>query len=130
MQHPFLMLSYPRSGNHAFRTVIEYVAKRPTAMRLPGTLPKPSSSDFGIAYSKANSTNAIKIVNEEPVAFGSHFVDGVTQWEKRLNHGKKMPCVLIIRDPIRAINSHVQRELKRRIVNSKTRKRTLVEEHG
>lgn len=99
---PWHLISFPRSGNHLVRGLLEAASGRKT-LGCPG-----AKNDTPIY--KRIDTEQQKILDvdpfKRPVAMKSHFATEI--WR----HGKKYPgagVILITRDPVDAISSHLLR---------------------
>ncbi len=62
------IVSYPRSGNHIVRALLEYASGRPT-MGCPGTRHDPPISDRQPNRKKG----LIRITNSEPIGWKAHY---------------------------------------------------------
>lgn len=97
INHVYL-LSFPRSGNHWTRYILETITGYPTVGSGDGFHAKDSSLSYtGIPLSKKVS---IKAVSREPIAVKRHIIKG--------HDSKNIPVVFLIRNPIHAIVSHSQ----------------------
>lgn len=95
------IISYPRSGNHAVRSLIEYLTQRPTVPALGD-----AGDDKEIYLRKANQeSRLIEITDQEPIGYKAHFLREILENEER----SPEPCglILITRDPAEAIVSHL-----------------------
>ncbi len=111
--------SYPRSGNHLVRALIEYASERPTR-GCPG-----ASRDTAIHRRDANArSNLISIRHEQPVAAKSHFAKQIKQNEEHLGADR---LILVTRDPSEAIASHLARTFERKLLVTRRRLRRAVE---
>ena len=99
------LLSYPRSGNHMVRTLLEYGFGRPTLGCFESRRDTP-------IYQRAPNLEAglIKITNETPIAYKSHFILETIKAE--MAHGAIPGLVIVVRDPVAAISSHTCRSIK------------------
>jgi len=113
------LASYPRSGNHLVRTLIEFATHRPT-LGCPG-----SDHDRPI-YQRGPNCDAklIRISEPDPVAFKSHFANQIQRHDQHhlIDH-----FLLIVRDPVQAISSHLTRDLAQRLFLSERQIRISVE---
>nr|WP_321461592.1 sulfotransferase domain-containing protein [uncultured Cohaesibacter sp.] len=101
------IVSYPRSGNHAVRAILEYVTERPTLPSLEAR-----KLDIPIYLRKPNQLeNFIKVTNDHPIGYKSHFLLEFLQNEEisKRNSG----IILITRDPLEAIVSHLYPDYER-----------------
>jgi len=114
------LISYPRSRNHAIRTILEYSSKRPT-LGCPGT----GKSDQPIYMRPANQEDIIQIESAVPVAYKSHFPHQVLHWEK--NVVDDMRILFITRDPMKSIFSNVYRHFGRKLLYSTHQVEKLVQ---
>ncbi|MDK3018358.1 sulfotransferase family protein [Pseudodonghicola flavimaris] len=99
------LASYPRSGNHLVRSLIEFATHRPT-LGCPG-----ATQDAPIYQRPANArARLIDIRDADPVAFKSHFANQIQRHDQDylIDH-----FLLITRDPREAISSHLARDLTR-----------------
>lgn len=102
----WLILSYPRSGNHILRTFFEYFTCQPT-LGCPC-----SPNDTPIYTRKPNATRKlIDILDHTPIAVKSH--TSLDIWRHQKN-AKIDEVVLITRDPVECISSHATRTLRKR----------------
>lgn len=112
--------SYPRSGNHLVRTLIEYAAQRPT-LGCPG-----AARDTPIHTRPANQgAGLIKIVSDTPIGLKSHFVGQIQK--HGVAHDPK-GFVLITRDPVAAISSQLGREFSKSYLVTSRRMRRAIEQ--
>lgn len=111
--------SYPRSGNHLVRTLLEYAARRPT-LGCPGT-----GRDTPI-YARDDSPDdsLLKIDDTQPVAFKSHFPSQILAHE---HHHQVDRFLLITRAPCEAITSHLARDMRKRLFVTDRHVRKAVE---
>lgn len=101
------IVSYPRSGNHAVRALVEYVTKRPTVASLEGT-----ESDKAIYLRSANqAAKVIKIDDDEPVGYKAHSLQRLV--ENAARSPSPFGLILITRDPADAIVSHLYPKYER-----------------
>ena len=99
------LLSYPRSGNHMVRTLLEYGFGRPTLGCFE------SERDTPIYQRAPNRRKGlIQITNEAPIGYKSHFILETIKAE--MAHGQIPGLVIIVRDPVAAIASHTCRSIK------------------
>ncbi len=93
--------SYPRSGNHAVRAILEYATKRPTLPSLEAR-----KLDVPIYLRKPNQKeNFIKVTDDHAIGYKSHFLLEFLQNEEISK--RKSGIILITRDPVEAIVSHL-----------------------
>lgn len=123
------IVSYPRSGNHAVRALVEYITKRPTAASLEA-----SESDKAIYLRSANQTaDVIKIDDVEPVGYKAHSLQRLV--ENSARSSSPFGLILITRDPADAIVSQLYPRYerwkskleKKRLFFAKHRKKTWEE---
>ncbi len=101
----FHLASFPRSGNHVLRAILEYSFGRPTKGCFG------SKKDSPIHERKPNlQARVIAISNSEPIGFKSHALTEIFRVEK--SYGELEGFILLIRDPVDAIASHAYRTLK------------------
>ncbi|GAA6201079.1 hypothetical protein [Aquicoccus sp. SU-CL01552] len=99
------LLSYPRSGNHMVRTLLEYGFGRPTLGCFE------SRRDTPIYQREPNRrTGLIQITNEAPIGYKSHFILETIKAE--MAYGEIPGLAIIVRDPVAAIASHTCRSIK------------------
>jgi len=108
------LLSFPRSGNHALRAILEYSSGRPTL-----GCPNSGESDVPIYLRPSNREGLIQIRSTEPIAFKSHSIHETLYWDKKLD--KELKLVLVTRDPLNSIFSQVYRKLRKKIYVSRDR---------
>lgn len=102
---PWHLVSFPRSGNHLLRGLLEYASGRKT-------LGCPGAKNNGPIFSKEpNQLRKIIVVDDRrpPVALKSHFSTEI--WRHQKKHSAQ-GCILIIRNPVDAITSHLMRGIK------------------
>lgn len=105
-QFPILIASYPRSGNHLLRAILEYATQRPT-LGCPGALP-----DTPIHTREPNrNSQLITIAHDEPVGLKIHSLRDFAQWEKQGSDNIER-LLLLTRDPVDAISSHLLRDFR------------------
>ncbi|PJE37204.1 hypothetical protein CVM52_07955 [Pseudooceanicola lipolyticus] len=111
--------SYPRSGNHLVRALLEYATQRPT-MGCPG-----ASRDTPIHSRNPNQQARLIVISEaEPIAYKSHFTNQIQQHE----HDHRIDRFLLItRDPVEAIASHLARDFGKRLIVTERHIRIAVE---
>jgi len=101
------IISYPRSGNHAVRAIVERYSGRPT-MGCPG-----SRRDIPIYLRAPNlQTGTITLHDSTPIAYKAHFLHQIAANDKIAGHPTGI--VPVTRDPAMAIASHVYRSVRRR----------------
>lgn len=98
------IVSYPRSGNHAVRAILEYCFHRPTlgchgVINDPPIYQRPPNRKAGV----------ISISDKTPIAYKSHFITGTLLVDRAV--GPINGLLLVIRDPVTAITSHIGRTL-------------------
>lgn len=94
------ILSYPRSGNHAVRTIIERYTGRPT-LGCPGN----QVQDKPIFLREKNKRiGLIKITDQRPIGRKSHYPREMLFHDA---HEDGAGIILITRDPVKAIVSHL-----------------------
>lgn len=99
------VVSFPRSGNHAVRAIIEKYTRRPTRGGWG------ASADTPIYLRKPNrDAGEIDVQNEEPIAFKAHRIYEMHQNERE--QSETMGMMLITRDPVDAISSQVCRHFR------------------
>ncbi|MCQ1852777.1 hypothetical protein [Neorhizobium galegae] len=102
------IISYPRSGNHAVRAIVERFSGRPT-LGCPGA----ERDDLPIYLRGPNqSLNLIKIRDQQCVARKSHFL---REFIKHDAQETEAGIILITRDPLEAITSHIYAAVKPRL---------------
>lgn len=115
------IVSYPRSGNHAVRAILEYLTHRPTVSR---------GVDQPIHMRKANQdARLIEVHDPDPIGYKAHFLAEIL--ENQMRSVKPSGLILITRDPADAIVSHLYPEYirwktklqKRRLFFAKKRRR-------
>lgn len=113
--------SYPRSGNHLVRAILEAYTKRPTEGCLG------AHRDMPIHKRSANKSGIIQIEVNEPIAFKAHALREIHARE-RMFGSKALGMILITRDPAQAIASHAARFLsnKRKFPFLTKRRKRLV----
>lgn|GEM_PF-2948519 len=110
------IMSYPRSGNHLARAILEGYSHRPT-IGCPGV----TKRDGPIYLRKPNLRDgAIMVDDQRPIGFKSHFVREFHTHDRAL--GGQAGLLLITRDPLKAISSHVYRDVS---CGTFTRDRTI-----
>ncbi|WP_397542248.1 hypothetical protein [Roseovarius salis] len=111
--------SYPRSGNHLVRTLVEYAARQPT-LGCPG-----APRDIPIHQRDANARSGlIQIATDEPKAVKAHWANQI----KRNEAGRDADHLLLItRDPADAIASHLARVFARKAFLTERRVRRAIE---
>lgn len=110
------ILSYPRSGNHLARAILEGYSHRPT-IGCPGV----ARRDGPIYLRQPNLRDRTIVVDDQrPIGFKSHFVREFHAHDRAL--AGQAGLLLITRDPLKAISSHVYREVRR---GAFTRDRTI-----
>lgn len=108
----YLIVSFPRSGNHLVRALVEYAFHRPT-LGCPGI-----SNDTPIHEKDPNRRSGlIAISSPVPIAFKAHTLNCV--WRHRREQGGEMKTVLILRDPVDAIASQLLRILDRPLLSER-----------
>lgn len=100
------LISYPRSGNHAVRAILEFCSGRPTS-----GCPESEDIDPPIHTKPANSDGLIQIHSHNTIAYKSHFINQVLYWDRNIS--KDLKIILITRDPLKSVFSHVYRELRK-----------------
>jgi hypothetical protein len=102
------IVSYPRSGNHLVRTLVEYSSKRPTL----GVIDSPK--DIPIYLRPPNQNlNLIQIADFNPIAYKSHFLSHIRLVEKF--NQDPFGLVLVQRKIENAVTSHLYRSLRKRL---------------
>lgn len=113
------LASYPRSGNHLVRALLEYATKSPT-FGCPG-----AKHDTPIYSRKPNiASGVIKISEHCPVGLKSHFLNQLRRNERE---HKVANILLITRDPVGAISSQICRQFSKKIYVSERAIRRAVE---
>lgn len=99
------LLSYPRSGNHLVRALLEYGFGRPTLGCFETERDTP-------IYQRAPNrrTGMIQITNQTPIGYKSHFILDTIKAE--MAYGQIPGLVIIVRDPVAGIASHTCRSIK------------------
>lgn len=117
-EHGFLIMSYPRSGNHLLRGVVEYASHRPT-LGCPG-----SRRDTPI-YQRAPNQQAqvIQITRDQPIGYKAHTLNCV--WQHTRASRRRLKTVLLLRRPVDAISSHLLRFLDSMYLSDKTLNREV-----
>lgn len=117
------VVSYPRSGNHLVRAIMEAYTGRPTE-GVPGSL-----RDTPIHARQGNADGGIAVTGSEPIGYKAHVPWQVHERARSLE-GRAFGMVLITRDPVAAISSQATRLLSNRrrypILTSR-RKRLIVQ---
>jgi hypothetical protein len=113
--------SYPRSGNHLVRAVLEAYTGRPTE-GCPG-----SKHDTPIHTKAPNASGLIQITSDQPVGYKSHTLQEIHQRDRQF-HPTPLGFILVTRDPVAAIVSHTVRSLsnKRKYPWLNSRRKNLV----
>ena len=107
MPENFHIVSYPRSGSHLVRTLLEASFLRPTL----GC--QDAGRDTPIAHRTPNlDKKLIALVNENPIGLKSHNCLDVLKHEHKT--GQCNGFILIARDPVDAISSHIYRAFRNR----------------
>ena len=103
MNTPWQIVSYPRSGNHIIRGLLEAYSGRPTL----GCPRKPNDSPI-FERSSNQRLKVIKISDPTPIGYKAHWVKEI----RRNNRLYSSPpnLLLITRNPIDAISSHLSRQ--------------------
>ncbi|MCR9136751.1 MAG: hypothetical protein NXI27_12185 [Alphaproteobacteria bacterium] len=105
---PWHIISYPRSGNHLARAIIEGYSHRPTI-----GCPESVLRDQPIYLRRPNlQSGAIKVFDHRPIGYKSHFAREFHAHDRALDG--RAGLLLITRDPLEAISSHVYRIVSRR----------------
>lgn len=98
------LVSYPRSGNHIVRAILEYGTGQPT-IGVRGR-----AADPAIHTKPANSNGLIEVdESARPVAFKSHTLPDVYHWWRQGMARESL--ILILRPPSNCITSQVYRGL-------------------
>ncbi|MDM9625968.1 hypothetical protein QTL95_08680 [Rhizobium sp. S152] len=114
------IISYPRSGNHAVRAIVERFSGRPT-LGCPGN----ERDDPPLYLRKKNqSLNLIKIEDERCIGRKSHSLFDLIRHDA---HEENAGLVLITRDPLDAITSHIYSLARPRLLKRKVRCDVLVQ---
>lgn len=94
-----VLLSYPRSGNHLVRFLVESVSRRPTlsAMDIESSI-LPLGLHDRPAFLK---TDGIRVSNPQPILIKRHNILANDQFEK---------MIFLRRDPVEAVLSHLKHE--------------------
>lgn len=123
------IVSYPRSGNHAVRALVEYLTERPTVSSVEAGEP-----DKAIYLRSANqAAGVIKITDQKPVGYKAHSLQRLV--ENAARSTSPFGLILITRDPADAIVSQLYPKYekwkskldKKRIFFAKQRRRTWEE---
>ncbi|WP_146345513.1 hypothetical protein [Falsiphaeobacter marinintestinus] len=116
---PWHIASYPRSGNHLVRALVEFASHRPT-LGCPG-----STRDTPIHSRDPNAkADVIAISDSKPIACKSHFLEQILRHSHDAHAGR---FLLITRDPVAAISSHLARSVGKKLYVSDRALRILVE---
>lgn len=99
--------SYPRSGNHLVRAIIEAYTNQPTEGCLG------AKRDIPICERPVNEPRLIQIYCDQPIGYKAHFVREIHERDKARAQNP-MGMVFITRDPAAAISSHSTRMLSNR----------------
>lgn len=97
------IVSFPRSGNHLVRTIVEFSTQRPT---IAGPTDPPI-----FKRSPNKKLRLIDINNSSPIGYKSHGAAGVFFSFSQRDVSK---ILLVVRDPLEAISSHGARSLKKK----------------
>lgn len=106
-QEPWHIVSYPRSGNHLVRAILEAYTNQPTEGCIG------SKRDIPICHRAANKSKIIQKYSDRPIGYKAHFVREIHERDK-IKTDTPMGMVLITRDPVAAISSHTTRMLSNR----------------
>lgn len=117
------IISYPRSGNHLVRGIVEAYSQRPTEGCFG------IKSDTPIYQNKANKDGIISIKSDIPIGYKAHLLREIHS--RDLLYGRyNLGMVLITRNPADAIASHCVRILSNKLkypILTERRKRTVVQ---
>lgn len=113
------LASYPRSGNHLVRAILEAYTNRPTEGCLGST------NDTPIYQRSPNKSGVIQIKDTKPIAYKAHWLREIHARERVFGCGA-MGMILITRDPAQAISSHIARSKKLRLLPQKRRIRRAI----
>jgi len=118
-----LISSYPRSGNHMLRAVLEYATRRPT-LGCPET-----NNDPPIFEREPNrNEKLISIESDLPVGLKMHSLRDFALWERQGPEFVRQ-MLLITRDPVEAISSHLLRAFRKKwFVSDKSLRRAVAGE--
>lgn len=101
------VISYPRSGNHAVRSLIEYASERPTMPSL-----EDNGLDIPIYLREPNQVSkVIDIKDSNPIGYKAHSLLEFMQNDSRTDLPSGL--ILITRDPVSAIVSHLYPEYEK-----------------
>lgn len=116
MKHPncWHIISYPRSGNHAVRAIIERFSGRPT-LGCPGA----ERDDPPIFFRRQNQRlKLIEIRDQQCIARKSHFL---REFIKHDEQETEAGIILITRDPLEAITSHIYSMVLPRLLSKRVK---------
>lgn len=102
------VLSYPRSGNHLVRTLLEFASHRPTMGVIESTKDDPIFS-----RPPNQALNLINIKNFKPIGYKSHWLNQVRLVERTISEPKGL--IFIQRKMENAIFSHLYRSLRKKL---------------
>lgn len=113
--------SYPRSGNHLVRAILETYTHRPTEGALG------AGRDTSIYARKSNVSGLVKVRSDQPIGYKAHFLREIHFRDRLFDEGS-IGMILVTRDPVAAISSQATRILgnKRRYPWLTSRRKRLV----
>ena len=123
-QQSWHIASYPRSGNHLVRAIIEAYTHRPTEGCLGAIMDPP------IFKKPANKSKLIQIRSDQVIGYKAHYLREIHERD-RTNADGPMGMILITRDPVAAISSQATRILSnkwRPLGPTSRRKRIIIQE--
>lgn len=113
--------SYPRSGNHLIRAILEAASGRPTI-----GCPYSGDTDLPIHLRAPNrKLNLIAIHDSEPIGYKSHQINQIMLHCRAAQ--RPLGFLLVTRNPVHAISSHLARKLRRSPFMSAKARRLLIE---
>lgn len=106
-QRSWHIASYPRSGNHLVRAIIEAYTEQPTEGCLG------AKRDIPIFQRPANRKRLIQIHSDHTIGYKAHTLEEIHERDRTIANGP-MGVILITRDPVAAISSQATRILSDR----------------
>lgn len=102
----WLILSYPRSGNHLFRAGLEYLSRQPTF----GCPESPKDTPIYLRNPNVNA-KLISVSNPNPIGVKGHTALDVFRHSRQFDFSG---IALITRNPNECISSHLARKLRKK----------------